>query len=106
LKKEECTIHKVQSLTDFHRMFGLPKPKHPLISYIDINEMHYEPSELPAALIMDFYKIAFKTNLCGKAKYGQSYYDFGEGGLVLTSLGISLMRPTRPCIYLTRKEQL
>jgi AraC family transcriptional activator of pobA len=87
-------------------MFGLPKPKHPLISYIDINEMHYEPSELPAALIMDFYKIAFKTNLCGKAKYGQSYYDFGEGGLVLTSLGISLMRPTRPCIYLTRKEQL
>jgi AraC family transcriptional activator of pobA len=68
-------------------MFGLPKPKHPLISYIDINEMNYEPYELPAALIMDFYKIAFKTNLCGKAKYGQSYYDFGEGGLVFTSPG-------------------
>ena len=68
-------------------MFGLPKPKHPLISYIDINEMNYEPDELPAALIMDFYKIAFKTNLCGKAKYGQSYYDFGEGGLVFTSPG-------------------
>jgi AraC family transcriptional activator of pobA len=87
LKKEESTIYKVQSLTDFHRMFGLPKPKHPLISYIDINMMNYEPSELPAALIMDFYKIAFKTNLCGKAKYGQSYYDFGEGGLVFTSPG-------------------
>jgi len=87
LKKEESTIYKVQSLTDFHRMFGLPKPKHPLISYIDINEMNYEPDELPAALIMDFYKIAFKTNLCGKAKYGQSYYDFGEGGLVFTSPG-------------------
>jgi AraC family transcriptional activator of pobA len=87
LKKEESTIYKFQSLTDFHRMFGLPKPKHPLISYIDINEMNYEPDELPAALIMDFYKIAFKTNLCGKAKYGQSYYDFGEGGLVFTSPG-------------------
>lgn len=68
-------------------MFGLPKPKHPLISYIDIKEMNYGPAELPAALIMDFYKIAFKTNLCGKAKYGQSYYDFGEGGLVFTSPG-------------------
>jgi AraC family transcriptional activator of pobA len=68
-------------------MFGLPKPKHPLISYIDINEINYEPDELPAALIMDCYKIAFKTNLCGKAKYGQSYYDFGEGGLVFTSPG-------------------
>ena len=22
---------------------------------------------------------------CGKAKYGQNYYDFGEGGLVFTA---------------------
>jgi len=87
VKKEESTVYKFESLTDFHRMFGLPKPKHPLISYIDIKEMNYGPAELPAALIMDFYKIAFKTNLCGKAKYGQSYYDFGEGGLVFTSPG-------------------
>lgn len=87
MKKEESIVYKVESLTDFHRMFGLPKPKHPLISHIDIKEMNYEPTDLPAALIMDFYKIAFKTNLCGKAKYGQSYYDFGEGGLVFTSPG-------------------
>jgi AraC family transcriptional activator of pobA len=87
VKKEDSTLYKVQSLTDFHRMFGLPKPKHPLISFIDINDMNYEPDALPAALIMDFYKIAYKTNLCSKAKYGQSYYDFGEGGLVFTSPG-------------------
>jgi AraC family transcriptional activator of pobA len=87
MKKQDSNIYKFDSLTDFHRMFGLPKPKHPLISYIDIKDMNYEPAELPAALIMDFYKIAYKTNLCGKAKYGQSYYDFGEGGLVFTSPG-------------------
>jgi AraC family transcriptional activator of pobA len=87
MKKGESGVYKVESLTDFHRMFGLPKPKHPLISFIDINEMSYDPANLPATLIMDFYKIAFKTNLCGKAKYGQSYYDFGEGGLVFTSPG-------------------
>jgi AraC-like DNA-binding protein len=87
MKKEEISVYKFESMTDFHRMFGLPKPKHPLISYIDVKEMNYEPADLPAALIMDFYKIAFKTNLCGKAKYGQSYYDFGEGGLVFTSPG-------------------
>ena len=87
MKKEESTVYKFESLTDFHRMFGLPKPKHPLISFIDLNEMNYEPAELPSALIMDFYKIAFKTNLCGRAKYGQSYYDFGEGGLVFTAPG-------------------
>jgi AraC family transcriptional activator of pobA len=87
MKKEESIIYKFESLTDFHRMFGLAKPKHPLVSFIDVNEMNYEPEELPTALIMDFYKIAFKTSLCGKAKYGQSYYDFGEGGLVFTSPG-------------------
>lgn len=87
MKKEENIVYKFKSLTDFHRMFGLPKPKHPLISHIDIKEMNYEPTDLPASLIMDFYKIAFKTNLCGKAKYGQNYYDFSEGGLVFTSPG-------------------
>jgi AraC family transcriptional activator of pobA len=87
MKKQDSNIYKFDSLTDFHRMFGLSKPKHPLISYIDIKDMNYEPAELPAALIMDFYKIAFKTNLGGKAKYRQSYYDFGEGGLVFTSPG-------------------
>jgi AraC family transcriptional activator of pobA len=87
MKKEVSKLCKIESLTDFHRMFGLPKPKHPLISYIDIKEMNYDPAALPAALIMDFYKIAFKTNLCGKAKYGQHYYDFAEGGLVFTSPG-------------------
>ncbi len=87
MKKRESIVYKFESLTDFHRMFGLPMPKHPLISYTDIKEMNYMPADLPAALIMDFYKIAFKTSLCGKAKYGQSYYDFGEGGLVFTAPG-------------------
>lgn len=87
MKKEESTVYKFESLTDFHRVFGLAKPKHPLISFFAIKELNYKPGELPPALIMDFYKIAFKTNLCGKAKYGQSYYDFGEGGLVFTSPG-------------------
>lgn len=87
MKKEDSIVYKFESLTDFHWMFGLPKPKHPLISHIDIKEMNYEPANLPAALIMDFYKIAFKPNFCGKAKYGQNYYDFGEGGLVFTSPG-------------------
>ena len=42
-------------------------------------------NELSNSLILDFYKIAYKTTLCGKAKYGQNYYDFGEGGLVFTA---------------------
>lgn len=87
MKKEENSVHKVESLTDFHRMFGLEKPKHPLISFIDIGHMNYEPAVLPDSLVLNFYKIAYKDTLCGKARYGQNYYDFNEGGLVFTAPG-------------------
>ncbi|WDF54248.1 helix-turn-helix domain-containing protein [Mucilaginibacter sp. KACC 22063] len=87
MKKGEASLHKLHSLTDFHRMFGLPAPRHPLVSFINIADMRYEPGALPSSLIMDFYKVAYKNNLCGRAKYGQDYYDFGEGGLVYTSPG-------------------
>lgn len=85
MKKDEKTLYKFESLTDFHRVFGLQKPLHPLISFIDIASMKYKASELPDSIVMDFYKISYKTSLCGKAKYGQNYYDFGEGGLVFTA---------------------
>ena len=83
--KEVNSIYKFDSLTEFHRIFGLAKPLHPLISFIDIADMTYNVGELPALIVMDFYKIAYKPGLCGNAKYGQNYYDFGEGGLVFTS---------------------
>lgn len=85
MKKEEKTLHKFESLNDFHRVFGLQKPLHPLISFIDIADMKYNAGDLPDSIVLDFYKIAYKTLLCGRAKYGQNYYDFGEGGLVFTA---------------------
>ncbi len=80
-------MHKVDSLTHFHRMFGLPKPKHPLISVVGIDQMHYEPAALRGSLVLNFYKIAYKANLCGQVRYGQHYYDFSEGGLIFTAPG-------------------
>ncbi|MEH6762733.1 MAG: helix-turn-helix transcriptional regulator [Maribacter arcticus] len=85
MKKEENTLYKFESLTDFHRVFGLPKPMHPLISFVDITDLETLPDDFPKSMVMNFYKISYKTGMCGQAKYGQNYYDFGEGGLVLTS---------------------
>ncbi|WP_310589563.1 AraC family transcriptional regulator [Dyadobacter sp. CY356] len=85
MKKEENSFYKFESLTDFHRVFGLPKPLHPMISFVDLKDMKIPENVLPGSIILNFYKIAYKTNTCGKAKYGQNYYDFGEGGLVFTS---------------------
>lgn len=85
-------LYQFQSLTDFHRMFGLPKPVHPLVSLIRIEDMKLPDEELPEQLVLDFYKIAYKDSL-GKARYGQHYYDFGEGGMVFTSPGQIFEKP-------------
>jgi AraC family transcriptional activator of pobA len=85
MKKGENSLYKFESLTDFHRVFGLQKPLHPMISFIDIKELQKLPIEFPKSMVMNFYKISYKTGLCQQAKYGQNYYDFGEGGLVFTS---------------------
>jgi AraC family transcriptional activator of pobA len=87
MKTDAPALYKFESLTDFHRVFGLPKPVHPMVSFINIKDMTINPGALPPSIVMPFYKIAYKLNLCGKAKYGQNYYDFGEGGLVFTAPG-------------------
>jgi AraC family transcriptional regulator, transcriptional activator of pobA len=84
MSKQE-TLYKFESLTDFHRVFGLPKPLHPMISFVDIKELKSLPEDFPKSMVMNFYKISYKTGPCGQAKYGQNFYDFGEGGLVFTS---------------------
>lgn len=85
MKKEDHSLYKFESLTDFHRVFGLTTPLHPMVSLIDIEALQTLPVDFPKSMVMNFYKIAFKTGLCGQAKYGQNYYDFGEGGLVFTA---------------------
>ncbi|WP_367768785.1 helix-turn-helix transcriptional regulator [Flavobacterium sp. WC2421] len=85
MRKVETTSRIFESLTDFHRVLGLPKPLHPLISFIDIKDINIPAEELGNSFILNFYKISYKSNLCGQARYGQHYYDFGEGGLVYTA---------------------
>ena len=85
MKKEESLHRKFDSLAEFHRVFGLPKPLHPMISLIDISRVRIQRHELADSFVLNFYKIAYKTTLCGRARYGQSHYDFGEGGLVCTA---------------------
>jgi AraC family transcriptional activator of pobA len=81
MKKEENIPHKFESLSDLHRMLGLPKPLHPLISLVENKDNEIDSWKLPVSFIGNFYKISYKINLTGKLKYGQGYYDFDEGGL-------------------------
>lgn len=81
MKKNVTIPYIFESLTDLHRMLGLPKPLHPLISLIENKEDKLDLINLPQSFVYNFYKIAYKKNLSGRLKYGQGYYDFDEGGL-------------------------
>ena len=81
MKKEGNSPFKFESLSEVHRMLGLPKPLHPLISLVEIKNATIDLSRLPDSFISGFYKISLKSNLTGNLKYGQGYYDFDEGGL-------------------------
>lgn len=87
MKKDADSPQKMNSLTEVHLAFGLPKPAHPLVSLINGAVMSIAPDRLPKAHVLGFYKIAYKPKLGGRLKYGQSYYDFDEGGLLFASPG-------------------
>ena len=76
-----------KTITEYHRMMGLPKPEHPLISLVRFEDLKRLDADKPKTLIHDFYSIALKRNFNGKLKYGQQAYDFDEGILIFIAPG-------------------
>lgn len=85
MKKEVNNPLRIDSISDLHRLLGLPKPLHPLISLVDNTTMVMQEDYLKSAFLFNFYKISFKKTLKGIIGYGQGYYDFDEGGMVFTA---------------------
>lgn len=75
------------SLTQLHKAMGQPAPHHPLISIMNYGEATFEPKDYEQGIILNFYKISFKTSFSGKLRYGQGYYDFEEGGMSFIAPG-------------------
>ena len=67
------------TISEMHRMLGLPGPDHPLVSTISFSDIKDVQGEIPDGLIMNFYMIALKKDYKGKIRYGQNSYDFDEG---------------------------
>jgi len=85
VKKEEHIPYQFNSISDLHRVLGLPKPLHPMVSLVDNTAIAVDNDQIPASFLLNFYKISYKKSLRGKIKYGQGYYDFDEGGLIFTA---------------------
>jgi AraC-like DNA-binding protein len=69
----------IRSITEKHRLVGLPDPLHPLVSVIHISDVRFTDPEIWKNFSVGFYCISLKKNVGGKTKYGQGYYDYDKG---------------------------
>lgn len=79
--------YRIRTITEFHRVRGLPKPEQPLISVVDYADIRHLPEFNATSWTLDFYSIALKRNSAAKIKYGQQDYDFDEGVLFFMAPG-------------------
>ena len=61
-------IHRIKSISEYHRLRGLPKPQHPLISLIDFESIQYSAENNHMSWVLDFYSIALKKNFDAKVE--------------------------------------
>ena len=75
---------ELKSISEAHKVFGYDKPKHPLISLVDLATIKAEVAEVEANYQMAFYTISCK-HFEGVFRYGKSHYDFNDGTLIFTA---------------------
>lgn len=80
-------VQRIKTISEYHRLRGLSKPLHPLISLIDYRSIKHSPETSKVSWVHDFFLIALKKNIDGKFKYGQQNYDFDEGTMFFIAPG-------------------
>ena len=83
MSKEKNKIPEINTVTELHRFFGLPKPMHPLVSVIRFDDVSFTLSDVWEHFVNNLYSVSVKRGEPGKVKYGQTLYDFDEGIMTL-----------------------
>jgi len=77
----------IKTIDEVHKMLGLKKPKHPMVSILPITDEVVNFDYGDVTYILDFYQISLKENLTGTFLYGRNQYDFSEGTMIFTQPG-------------------
>ena len=77
-------ILHVKTITQLHQILGFEKPKHPLISVMNVEDLKDVPNMAGIRTSADFYLISLKEHDCGMS-YGRGHYDFEEGAMIFTA---------------------
>jgi len=73
---EKRQTQRIKTISEFHRLRGLPEPEHPLISVVNYADIVRPADSTEISWIFDFYQISVKRGIDGKFRYGQYEYDF------------------------------
>jgi len=78
---QKTTPYRIKTITEYHNILCIAKPKHPLISLISLDNFKPVESDTKISVVFDFYMISLKRNFTGNINYlyGQQPYDFDEG---------------------------
>src|ERR1700761_3031236 len=85
MKKETKQPIAFNSVSELNAALGLPRPLHPLVSLNYYKDMKPNWEGIGRPMIMNLYKISYKSDFTGRFKYGQHHYDFDGGGLCFIS---------------------
>ncbi|MDW7693047.1 helix-turn-helix domain-containing protein [Flammeovirgaceae bacterium SG7u.111] len=73
--------YRIKTISEFHRLRGLPASEHPLISVIDYASIKHSNENNSMNWMLDFYSISLKKSSHTHFKYGHQQCDFDEGSL-------------------------
>ena len=87
MKKDVINPYLIQSISELHSLLKIPKPQHPLVSFIDLSKITCHFDDNLKSVVYSFYTVCIKKGFTGKMKYGQNFYDFDEGVMTFMSPG-------------------
>ena len=84
---EVANRYRFKTISEYHKIAGLPKPGHPLVSVVNMEDVRMPINGRSKTMIFDFYSIALKRVPDAKIKYGQQMSDFDDGVLFFMAPG-------------------
>jgi AraC family transcriptional activator of pobA len=84
---EHLKKYNFKTISEYHKLAGLSKPGHPLVSVVNIQDVKMPMTSGQVSMIFDFYSIALKRVPDARIKYGQQVSDFDDGVLFFMAPG-------------------
>ena len=85
--KNQSKPQIINSVSELHRLMGLAKPNHPLITLLNHTDENTAADFGGHKLVLNFYNITIKHSFQGQMKYGKGFYDFDEGSMSFMAPG-------------------